>query len=130
MLIIISVQGWFGDFVNIFVAPSTGITPPPFSISGFLHTVQSYGFFLIYHTYEGILLVILGTITAVLAFKWSSKWSVRICAILGLGSLASAGVGGLLFILSGFSYGGYSSDMGGSFIGAYAFYFLTLYYAK
>jgi hypothetical protein len=41
-----------------------------------------------------------------------------------------AGVGGLFFVLSGFTNNGKSAQMGGSFIGAYAFYFMELHYAK
>jgi len=44
--------------------------------------------------------------------------------------VVSAIIGGVLFVLSGFSAGGNSAQMGGSFIGAYAFYFIELYYAK
>lgn len=130
VLIVMTIQGWFGDTVNIFVVPPTGITPPAFSTAAFFQTVQSYGFLLIYHTGEGFALVVLGVIAAALAFKWSPKRSVRICAILGLIAVISAAVGGYLFVLSGFSNGGNSAQMGGSFIGAYALYFMTLYYAK
>ncbi|MDG6998101.1 MAG: hypothetical protein JRN15_03195 [Nitrososphaerota archaeon] len=130
VLVVMTVQGWFGDTVNIFVAPVTGISPPAFSMSAFFQTVQSYGFLLIYHAYEGIALIFLSAIASALAFQWSPKRSVRICVILGFIFVASAAVGGYLFVLSGFSNGGNSAQMGGSFIGAYAFYFLTLYYAK
>lgn len=44
--------------------------------------------------------------------------------------VVSAIMGGDLFVLSGFSAGGSSARIGGSFIGAYAFYFIKLYYAK
>ena len=130
VLIVMTIQGWFGDTVNIFVAPPNGITPPVFSMAAFFQMVQNYGFLLIYHAYEGIVLFVLGLITAVLAFKWSPKRSVRICSIIGLFFLASAAVGGYLFVLSGFANGGNSAQMGGSFIGAYALYFVALYYAK
>ena len=130
VLVVMTIQGWFGDTVNIFVAPPNGIAPPAFTMTSFFQLVQSYGFLLIYHSYEGIALFVLGLITAVLAFKWSPKRSVRICAIIGLFFQTSAAVGGYLFVLSGFSNGGNSAQMGGSFIGAYALYFMTLYYAK
>lgn len=130
VLIIMTIQGWFGDTVNIFVAPPNGITPPAFSMSAFFHTVQSYGFLLIYHAFEGIVLLALGVIAVALAFKLSPKRSVRICSVLGLIFLISAAVGGYLFVLSGFASGGNSAQMGGSFIGAYALYFVSLYYAK
>jgi hypothetical protein len=56
--------------------------------------------------------------------------SVKIAALLGLFSVAVAGLGGYLFVLSGFTDGGNTMQMGGGFLGAYAFYFITLWYTK
>jgi hypothetical protein len=33
-------------------------------------------------------------------------------------------------VISGFTAGGFSMQMGGAFLGAYAMYFLVLYYSK
>jgi hypothetical protein len=44
--------------------------------------------------------------------------------------MLSAAYGGLRFVMSGFADGGKSAEMGGSFILAYACYFLALYYTK
>ena len=44
ILVIMTIQGWFGDTVNIFVAPATGATPPPFSFGGFFQEVDSSSF--------------------------------------------------------------------------------------
>jgi hypothetical protein len=44
--------------------------------------------------------------------------------------IISAIIGGTLFVLSGFNNNGVSAQMGGSFIGAYAFFFIELYYTK
>jgi heme A synthase len=129
-LVILTVQGWFGDTVNIFYAPSSGITPPPFTLGGFLQTVESLHFPLIWHAFEGITLVVLSVVVFALSFTWSNARSVRICAGLGLLMVVSAAIGGFLFVMSGFSNGGNSAQMGGSFIGAYAFYFMSLYYAR
>jgi hypothetical protein len=41
-----------------------------------------------------------------------------------------ARIGGLFFVLSGVMNNGNSVQMGGGFIGAYAFYFMELHYAK
>jgi heme A synthase len=130
MLVILSVQAWFGDFVNIFAASSSGVTPPPFSIAGFFQGAESLGIPLIWHTFEGIALVVIGLALIGLSFKWSNAKSVRICSILAFIYVLVAAVGGALFVLSGFSDGGDSMQMGGSFVGAYALYFVTLYYAK
>ena len=40
------------------------------------------------------------------------------------------GLDGYLFVLSGFTAGGNTMQMGGASIGAYALYFVTLYYTK
>jgi hypothetical protein len=129
MLVILTIQGWFGDTTNIFVTTGT-ITRPPFSIGGFFQTAMGHGFILIWHASQGILLFFLSLTVLGLSFLWSKARSVRILAILGTIMVFSAGLGGLLFALSGFSNGGNSAQMGGSFIGAYAFYFMALYYAK
>jgi hypothetical protein len=84
---------------------------------------------LIIHAFLG--LTILGFAGAVLAFSLKAKpRNVQIPAILGLIMIISAIIGGTLFVLSGFSNNGGSAQMGGSFIGAYAFFFIELYYTK
>jgi hypothetical protein len=131
-LVILSVQGWFGDFVNIFVAPSNGIKPPAFTLAGFFDALESLpnSFFPLWHTFEGILLMGLAVAVFALSFKWSKARAVRITSGLGLAAIVSAAVGGFLFVMSGFSNGGNSAQMGGSFTGAYALYFIALYFAK
>jgi len=128
MLITLTIQGWFGDTVNIFVAPPGTSTTVPFS--SLIQTISSYGFLLIWHAFEGLFLVILALVLIGASFKWSKKRSVRITSILGAFMVISAAIGGLSFVLSGFNAGGSSAQMGGSFIGAYAFYFMELYYTK
>ncbi len=84
---------------------------------------------LIVHAFNGILILALGVV--VLGFSLKSKpRSVQIPSILGLVMVVSAVMGGVLFVLSGFTNNGVSAQMGGSFIGAYAFYFIELYYAR
>ncbi len=60
----------------------------------------------------------------------SKPRNVQIPDILGLVMVVSAIIDGTLFVLSGFSADGVSAQMGGSFICAYAFYFIELFYAK
>jgi hypothetical protein len=127
-LIILTIQGWFGDTVNIFVAPPG--TNSSVQFSALLPTITNYGFFLIWHAFEGLLLVVLSIALIVASFRWSKKRSVRILSILGALMIISATIGGLSFVLSGFNAGGSSAQMGGSFIGAYTFYFMELYYTK
>ena len=129
-LAILSVQGWLGDVVNLFVSTSP-TAAPPFGFAGFfqgLGTLNSLP--LLWHAYEGMLLIALAIAVLALSFKWSKSRGVRIASILGLFFILSAAFGGFLFVLSGFSNGGNSAQMGGSFIGGYALYFVALFYAK
>ena len=129
VLVILTVQGWFGDTTNLFVTTSSASTIP-FSLSALIPRILSYGPILIWHAAEGFLLLILSLITIALAFAWSKKTSVRLMTILGSIMIISAAIGGLSFVASGFTAGGSSAQMGGSFIGAYAFYFMALYFTK
>lgn len=126
-LIALTVQGWTGDATNLFsMFPSGSVEQ---SVNGIFNGVVTTGFFLVWHAFEGIAIFALSLV--VLAFSLKAKpRSVRICAILGLVYVVVAGVGGILFVWSGFTNNGNSAQMGGSFIGAYAFYFMELYYAK
>jgi hypothetical protein len=127
-LIALTVQGWLGDTANIFLIPST----PPIveqSASGIFQAITNIGPVLLIHAFLGI--VMLAFASVVLAFSIRSKpRNVQIPAILGLVMAVSAAIGGVFFVLSGFSNGGNSAQMGGSFIGAYAFYFIELHYTK
>jgi len=130
ILVILSVQAWFGDFVNIFVAPPTGVTPPPFSLTGLLQGIESLGLPLIWHAFEGFSLVVIGLALAILSFVWSCPKGAKISSFLGFIFIVVAALGGVLFVLSGFSDGGASMQMGGSFVGAFAMYFVALYFSK
>jgi hypothetical protein len=129
-LAILAVQGWFGDTVNIFYAPSSDVKPPPYSLAGFSQSVDKVGFSLIWHTYEGIFLVVLAAVVFGVSFAWSKSRAVRITSGLGFFAVVSAAVGGFEFVMSGYASGGDSAQMGGSFIAAFALFFLALYYAK
>ena len=126
-LIVITAQGWTGDTANLFVttAPAAATS----SLSGALQTISAAGLILEWHASEGLL--ILGLSLVVLAMSLRSKpRSIRAAAILATFMVISAGIGGLMFVLSGFQSAPASAQMGGSFIGAYAFYFIELYYTK
>jgi heme A synthase len=130
MLVTLAIQGWLGDTVNIFYAPASGVTPPTYTMAGFFGEVQSAGYSLVSHTVIGIILVILSGIVLGLSFRWSKSRAVRITSALGFLSVVSAAVGGFFFVMSGFANGGNSAQMGGSFISAFALFFLALFYAK
>ena len=125
-LVFLTVEGWFGDTVNLFTAPASSAT---LDASAGFQAVLSANATLIIHAFLG--LGLLGLALVILTFSLKAKpRNVRVPAILGLVMIVSALIGGILFVLSGFSNNGVSAQMGGSFIGAYAFYFIELYYAK
>jgi hypothetical protein len=128
-LVILTVQGWSGDTVNIFL-PATATTSPLSSFAGFWPLVESLGGLAVWHVIEGALLTVLSVVVLALSFVWSKSRAVRVASLLGLFFIFSAAAGGIDFVLSGLSNGGNSAQMGGSFLGAYAFYFIALYYSR
>ena len=131
-LLVLAVQGWFGDTVTIFITPANGIAPPDPSPGGLLHALEVLPSPLLpmWHTVEGIALVPLAAAVLVLSFAGSRSRGVRTWSVVGLLSVVSAALGGYLFVRSAFADGGRSAQMGGSFIGAFASYFLVLYHTK
>ena len=127
LLVLLSVQGWIGDYVNLFAVFPTG--PVSNSLSGFAQALQQAGLAETFHASLGFLILALSVIVLVLSFTQKLA-SVRITSILALIAVVSGVIGGLLFVFSGFTDNGSSAQMGGSFIGGYAFYFLELYYDK
>jgi hypothetical protein len=124
----LSVQAWTGDFVNVFLT-STFPTTVDQSIGGFFQAVLSNGLFLTWHGMEGFLILLSAVGVLAVALRYHRR-SVKVAAGLGLFFILVAGLGGYLFVLSGFSAGGSSMQMGGSYLGAYAMYFIALYYTK
>jgi hypothetical protein len=127
LLAVLTLQGWTGDTVNIF-APVTSITPP--GSFGLFAGLEQLGSFAVWHGAEGILLSFLSIAVFAASFLWSGSRGVRIASLLGLFFVFSAAYGGYEFVMSGLSDAGASAQMGGSFIGAYAFYFIALYYSR
>lgn len=125
VIILLTAQGWTGDFANLFATFPSGSVH--FSVGAFWGAVTGAGVLVIYHAIEAILLLALAVVVVALSIR---RRTGRLFAILGLSSIISAAVGGVLFVLSGYMNNANSAQMGGSFIGAYAFYFLTLYATK
>ena len=127
LLVLLSVQGWVGDYVNLFaVFPSGQVIN---SLGGFARALQQAGLAETFHASLGFSILAVSVVVLVLSLT-QKQTSVRIASILALIAVVSAVVGGLLFVFSGFTDNGSSAQMGGSFIGAYAFYFLELYFTK
>jgi heme A synthase len=127
-LILLSIQAWTGDFVNVFLT-STFSTAVSSSVGGFFQAVMGNGLFLILHGMEGFLVLLSAIGVLAVSFRYRRR-SVKIAAALGLIFILVAGLGGYFFVTSGFSAGGSSMQMGGAFLGSYAMYFLVLYYSK
>ena len=128
VLVFLTVQGWTGDFSNLFAVFPSGTVSA--SIGGILAGVEKAGPLVTYHALEGALILALSIVVLSLSFSSHASSTLKVFAILGLGSVASALAGGVLFVLSDFQNNGNSAQMGGSFIGAYAFFFLVLYASK
>jgi len=124
-LVLLSIQGWTGDYANLFASFPTGAVGA--TLAGFWQAVGNSGVLVLYHAVEAILLLTLSFVTLVLSFR---RRVGRLYSILGTASVISAAIGGILFVLSGFQNNANSAQMGGSFIAAYAFFFLTLYATK
>jgi hypothetical protein len=127
-LILMGIQAWTGDFVNVFLTSAFSTTVGQ-SIGGFFEAVLGNGPFLLLHGMLGFLVLLSAIGVLAVSFRFHRR-SVRIAAVLGLVFIIVAGLGGYLFVLSGFSAGGSSMQMGGAFLGAFAMYFILLYYTK
>jgi len=129
-LVLLSVQGWTGDTVNLFASFPQGAVN---GIGGALQSLGSTGGIspiTLFHAMEGVAILLISIGIAVAAFRRSRLRSVRVTSLLGLLFVISAVVGGYLFVFSGFLNNANSAQMGGSFIGTYAMNFLVLYYSK
>lgn len=126
-LIVLTVQGWTGDTTNLFVVTYTAAAANSFG--GVIQNISGGGPILVWHAAEGVAIFAFSLAVLTMSLKSKPK-SIRILAILGTFMVASAVMGAYLFVLSGFQDNAASAQMGGSFIGAYAFYFMELYYAK
>jgi hypothetical protein len=125
VIVLLTAQGWTGDFSNLFATFPTGHVA--FAMGGFLQAVSASGMLVVFHAIEGALLIVLAFVVLALS---SVHKIARGFALLGALAVVSAAVGGILFVFSGFQNNANSAQMGGSFIGAYAFYFLALYSTK
>lgn len=124
-LVLLTIQGWTGDFANLFASFPTGAVGA--SLGGFWGAVGGAGAIVAYHAAEATALLACSVVVLGLSIRQRVG---RLFAILGMGAVISAAIGGILFVLSGYQNNANSAQMGGSFIGAYAFYFLTLYATK
>jgi nucleoside permease NupC len=84
----------------------------------------------VFHAIVGTLLIAIAIAILFTTWRFDAGRGARTCAIIGFLAIISAAYGGISFVLSGFQNNGNSAQMGGSFIGSYASYFLVLYFNK
>ena len=128
VLTVLTAQGWTGDFVNLFAVFPSGLVGH--TLGGFTHALINAGRMEVTHAILGSLIAALAIAILFIAFRFNTNRGVRICAVLGCLGVLSAAYGGISFVLSGFQNNGSSAQMGGSFIGSYASYFLVLYFNR
>ena len=128
ILVGLTAQAWIGDFVNLFAVFPNGKVGH--TLDSFFWAIKAAGNMEIAHAVLGALLLFFAIAILIVAFRSTTRKGARICAIIGLIAILSAAYGGIAFVFSGFKDNGNSMQMAGSFIGAYAAYFLVLYFNK
>lgn len=129
-LVVLTAQGWTGDFVNLFAVFSVPTDVNTYSMGWLVQALLDSGVITVYHAFEGALLLVLSIVILALSFRSTGVRSVRFASFMATAAIISAALGGVLFVFSGYTNNANSAQMGGSFIGAYAFYFLQLYFMK
>jgi hypothetical protein len=82
----------------------------------------------IYHKVAGFVVGGISILVLIFAFIRRSSIYVRIFAVLGFIITLIAGIGGFLFVKSGFQDRWALGQMSDSFVGAYAAYFLQVFF--
>ena len=122
VLVLMSVQAWSGNWITFFLILQGG----PADLSAqFLKAMAGLS---VYHAIMGFVIGIGSIIVLISAFISKSSIYVRIFAILGLILTASAAMGGILFVQSGYEDRWPLGQMADSFVGAYAAYLLQLFF--
>jgi hypothetical protein len=123
-LILLTLQASTGGYV----AGAGGFTAAiGLPLGGILSALSLASPPVIWHAFEGILIIILAAATAVLSLRYPKR-GVKGYAILGLVATLIAAVGGYLVVSTG--PGPADALMSNGFLGTYAFFFMTLYSTK
>ena len=110
VLIGLTVQGWLGDFVNLFaVFPDSMVGH---RLGSFFRAVKAAGNMEVAHSILGALLLLFAIAILVVAFRGVVSIGARICTIIGLIAILSGAYGGIAFVFSGFQNSGNSMQMG------------------
>ncbi len=117
------VQSFSGNWVTIFLIWPGG----PGDQLGQAFT-QAMAGLSAYHAKMGFAIGVISILILVLAFVHKSSVYVRIFAVLGFIITASAAMGGILYVNSGYQDRWSLGQMMDSFVGAYGAYFLQLFF--
>ena len=122
MLVVLTLQAFSGNWVTFFlILPGAPANLSQTFIGAMSRLAE-------YHVVAGFIIGLISILVLIFTFMHRSSIYVRIFAILGLIITASAGMGGFLFVKSGFQDRWPLGQMADSFIGAYAAYFLQLFF--
>lgn len=122
LLLLLSLQALSGNWVTFFLILPGGPTNISQSFIGALAKLA------IYHKLMGFVMGGISILVLIFAFICRSSIYVRIFAVLGFIITISAGIGGFLFVKSGFQDRWALGQMADSFVGEYAAYFLQLFF--
>jgi len=122
ILVLITVQAFSGNWITYFLILPGG----PANLSqGFIDGLAKLA---VYHKIMGFATGLVSILVLIFAFIRRSSIYVRIFAVLGFIITISAGIGGYLFVKSGLQDRWALGQMADSFVGAYAAYFLQLFF--
>jgi hypothetical protein len=122
ILLVLSVQALSGNWTTYFLI----LPGAPANLSqSFIGALVKLA---IYHKLMGFVIGGISILVLIFAFIRRSSIYVRIFAVLGFIITVSAGIGGFLFVKSGFQDRFTLGQMSDSFVGAYAAYFLQLFF--
>jgi len=122
VLVLLTVQGFSGNWITLFLILPGG----PANLGD--KFIQAMIGLSVYHSGMGFAMGCISVLTFVLAFTSRSSMYVRILAVLGFVITVSAAIGGMLYVSSGYKDRWSLGQMMDSFVGAYAAYFLQLFF--
>ena len=128
-LILITLQIFFGETVGAVASyPSTAVAIN--SIGDLISAMSSAaGPIIFVHVFNGLLILLAAIGTLMIAMRYHKR-SETTMAVLGFISVIIALMGGFIFADSDFANGGGIILMVNGALGAYAFFFLALYFTK
>jgi len=122
ILALMTLQSLSGNWITYFLILPGG----PANLSqGLIHGLAALA---VYHRVVGFVIALTSILLLIFAFIQRSSKYVRLFAVLGFVITSLAAIGGYLFVKSGFQDRWPLGQMTDSFVGAYAAYFLQLFF--